>query len=55
MFHAEYILGGGKIIDLVAEKARHRIAIEIETGKSNVESIFRSALPMVLRICVWFI
>jgi len=44
MFHAEYILGGGKIIDLVAEKARHRIAIEIETGKSNVESNIQKCL-----------
>ena len=36
--HEEFPIGGGKTIDLVAEKGGNRIAIEIETGKSDVES-----------------
>ena len=31
----EYSIGKGKKVDIVAEKDRKRIAIEIETGKSN--------------------
>ena len=29
-------IGGGKIVDLVAENDKERIGIEIETGKSDV-------------------
>jgi len=42
--HEEYPIGGGKTIDLVAEKDGKRIAIEIETGKSDVESNIQKCL-----------
>jgi len=42
--HEEYPIGGGKAIDLVAEKDGKRIAIEIETGKSDVEGNIRKCL-----------
>lgn len=34
----EVPIGKGKVIDLVAEKGNERIAIEIETGKSDVKT-----------------
>ena len=37
----EYPLGGGKAVDLVAIKWDDRIAIEVETGKSNEEENVR--------------
>ena len=33
----EVPVGDGKAVDLVASKGRKRIAIEVETGKSDVE------------------
>ena len=32
----EYSLGGGKAVDLVATKGNERIAIEVKTGKSDI-------------------
>lgn len=37
----EYPLGGGKAVDLVATRGNERIAIEIETGKSDVKENIR--------------
>ena len=40
----EYPLSNGKTVDLVAEKDGKKIAIEIETGKSNAEENIRKCL-----------
>jgi len=40
----EYPLGGGKTIDLVAERDGKRIAFEIETGKSDAAENVRKCL-----------
>lgn len=40
----EYPIGGGRTIDLVAEKDKERIAIEIETGKSDAVHNMRRAM-----------
>ena len=50
----EYPLGGGKAVDLLAEKEGKRIGIEIETGKSqalyNVHRAFQAGLDAVLMV-----
>ena len=40
----EYPIGGGKTIDLVAVNEKKRVAIEIETGKSDAVSNVKKAL-----------
>lgn len=40
----EYPIGGGRAIDLVAENEKERIAIEIETGKSDAIHNMRRAM-----------
>jgi len=52
----EYPLGQGKSVDLVAEKDGKRIAIEIETGKSdavyNVRKCLEAGFDEIICVCV---
>jgi len=48
----EYPLGGGKTIDLVAERKGERVAFEVETGKSdaaaNVQKCLKTGVDKVI-------
>ena len=52
----EYKIGDGKSVDLVAEKDRKRIAIEIETGKSdsiyNIRKDLEAGFEEVIILCL---
>lgn len=48
----EYRIGGGKAVDLMAVKGEERVAIEIETGKSNWRENVRKCGEMELQIKV---
>jgi hypothetical protein len=52
----EYSIGNGKAIDIVAEKEKKRIAVEIETGKSdvigNVEKCLGAGFEKVVVVAV---
>jgi len=51
---AEYVIGNGKSIDLVATKAKRRLLIEIETGKSDVEANIQKCLLQPGEVVVVF-
>ena len=50
----EYPIGNGKAVDVVAEKGNEKIAIEIETGRSNIEDNISKCISLFSKIVVVF-
>ena len=50
----EYPIGNGKAVDVVAEKGNEKIAIEIETGRSNIEDNISKCTPLFSQVVVVF-